>query len=102
MRIIPSEAGMWASDNGVLLHFIEPGKPTQNAYYKSFNGRFRDECLNQHLFANLSEARLFIEVWRKEFENVRPHRVLKGRTPKMAAAAFITKQLTGSVSLYVA
>ena len=92
----------WASDNGVLLHFIEPGKPTQNAYCESFNGRFREECLNQHLFANVLEAQLIIEAWRKEFENVRPHSGLKGRTPQMAAAAFITNQLPGSVSFHVA
>lgn len=92
----------WASDNGVLLHFIEPGKPTQNAYCESFNGRFREECLNQHLFANVLEARLIIEAWRKEYENVRPHSGLKGRTPKMAAAAFLTNQLPDSVSFQVA
>lgn len=92
----------WASDNGVLLHFIEPGRPTQNAYCESFNGRFREECLNQNLFANVSEARLIIEAWRREYENVRPHSGLKGRTPRMAAEAFLTKQLPDSQSFQVA
>ena len=92
----------WAFDNGVLLHFIEPGKPTQNAYCESFNGRFREECLNQNLFANVLEARLIIEAWRKEYENVRPHSGLKGRTPKMAAETFLTNQLPHSLSFHVA
>lgn len=89
----------WAVDNGVLQYFIEPGKPTQNAYCESFNGRFRDECLNQNWFMNREEARLIIETWRREYENIRPHSGLKGRTPKMAADAFLTNQLPDSVSL---
>lgn len=92
----------WASDRGVLLHFIEPGKPTQNAYCESFNGRFREECLNMNVFETVAEARLIIEIWRKEYENVRPHSGLKGRTPKMAAMAFITNPLHDSVSFSVA
>ena len=92
----------WASDHGVLLHFIEPGKPTQNAYCESFNGRFREECLDQNLFGNIEEARLIIEAWRKGYENIRPHSGLNGRTPRMAAMAFITNQLPDSVSLSVA
>lgn len=92
----------WASDHGVLLHFIEPGKPTQNAYCESFNGRFREECLNQNLFGTVEEAQLIIELWRQEYENVRPHSSLKGRTPRMAAMAFMTNQLPHSVSLSVA
>lgn len=91
----------WASANRVSLHFIEPGKPTQNAYCESFNGRFREECLSQHWFANVSEARLIIEVWRREYENVRPHSGLKGRTPKMAAS-FLTNQLPDSQSFQMA
>ena len=92
----------WASDHGVLLHFIEPGKPTQNAYCESFNGRFREECLDQNLFGSIEEARLIIEVWRKGYENIRPHSGLKGRTPRMAAMAFMTNPLHDSVSLSVA
>lgn len=83
----------WAADHGVLQYFIEPGKPTQNAYCESFNGRLRDECLNQNLFATLAEARLIIGAWRTEYETIRPHSGLNGRTPKMAADAFITTTL---------
>ena len=54
----------WAHARSVDLRLIEPGKPNQNAYVESFNGRLRDECLNEHLFANLSEARQIIEAWR--------------------------------------
>lgn len=92
----------WALDNGVLQYFIEPGKPTQNAYCESFNGRFRDECLNQNWFMNREEARLIIETWRREYETIRPHSGLKGRTPKMAADAFSTNRLPDSVSFQMA
>jgi putative transposase len=72
----------WATKNGVHLHFIEPGKPTQNAFIESFNSRFREECLNRNLFENLDHARLFISSWRREYEERRPHSSLKGMTPK--------------------
>jgi putative transposase len=55
----------WAHARGVKLAFIQPGKPTQNAYIESFNGRFQDECLNDHRFLTLREARVLIEAWRK-------------------------------------
>ena len=54
---------LWAEQRGVRLHFIEPGKPSQNAFVESFNGKFRDECLNEHWFSNLSDAREKIEKW---------------------------------------
>ena len=92
----------WASDRGVLLHFIEPGKPPQNAYCESFNGRFREECLDMNVFETVPGARLIIEIWRKGYENIRPHSGLKGRTPKMAAMAFITNPLPDSMSFIVA
>lgn len=88
----------WAQSHGVLQHFIEPGKPTQNAYCESFNGKFRDECLNLNWFTTMAEARLIVESWRKEYETVRPHSGLKGKTPQMAAEAFLTTQLPDSVS----
>lgn len=88
----------WAQEHGVLQYFIEAGKPTQNAYCESFNGRFRDECLNMNWFSTVAEARLIIESWRKEYETIRPHSGLKGRTPKMAAEAFLSTQLLDSVS----
>lgn len=64
---------LWAYHNGVKLHFIEPGKPTQNGLIESFNGRFRDECLNQEWFSSLQEARRIIEAWRIGYNTVRPH-----------------------------
>jgi putative transposase len=72
----------WARDRRVRLHFIQPGKPTQNAYIESFNGRFRDECLNEHDFSTLAEARATIEEWRLDYNASRPHRALQNRTPE--------------------
>ena len=63
----------WAYEHGVELRFIEPGKPTQNAFVESFNGRFRDECLNQHWFVNLADAQRTIEQWRQDYNTARPH-----------------------------
>ena len=63
----------WARKNNVRLAFIEPGKPSQNAYVESFNGRFRDECLNDNWFSSLYEAKILIEQWRNDYNNVRPH-----------------------------
>lgn len=71
----------WATKHGVRIHFIEPGKPTQNAFIESLNGRFRTECLNQHLFENLDAARLFISDWKRQYETERPHSSLGGKTP---------------------
>jgi putative transposase len=62
-------------------HYIAPGKPMQNGFVESFNGRLRDECLNEHLFANLNEARNIIEEWRIDYNTNRPHSSLKGLTP---------------------
>jgi putative transposase len=63
----------WAKENGVVLHFIQPGKPMQNAFVESFNARFRDGCLNQHWFRDLDEAREEIDRWRQHYNEVRPH-----------------------------
>jgi putative transposase len=71
----------WAHRNGVALRLIEPGKPNQNAYVESFNGRLRDECLNEHWFTSLAHARSVIEAWRREYNEERPKRVLGGLTP---------------------
>jgi putative transposase len=59
----------WAYQHGVRLHFIDPGKPIQNAYVESFNGKFRDECLDQHWFASLADARQTIEAWRHDSQS---------------------------------
>jgi putative transposase len=77
----------WQEDRGVQWHYIAPGKPTQNGFIESFNGRLRDECLNEHLFANLSEARQIIEAWRIDYNTRRPHTSLNGLTPAEFAAS---------------
>ena len=70
-----------AYQNGVKIDFSRPGKPTDNGHIKSFNGTFRDECLNTHWFTTLGEARLMIEAWRREYNESRPHRALGEGTP---------------------
>src|ERR1700747_1313099 len=76
----------WAYQHQVTLHFIERGKPTQNAFIESFNGKFRDECLNQNWFVDLRNARAVIEAWRMDYNTVRPHSSLKYLTPEEFAA----------------
>ncbi len=71
----------WAQRTGVELHFIEPGKPVQNAFVESFNGRFRDECLNEEWFTSLAYARVVIEAWRVHYNTARPHSALGYQTP---------------------
>jgi putative transposase len=77
----------WAYRKSVKLHFINPGKPVENAYVESFNGRLRDECLNTNWFLNLKHARNVIEDWRKDYNEVRPHSSLKNMTPMEYANA---------------
>lgn len=72
----------WAYRKGIKLEFSRPGKPTDNAYIESFNGRFRQECLDQHWFASLEEARQQIEAWRKDYNQNRPHSALGNQTPR--------------------
>lgn len=72
----------WAYQRGVTLNFIRPGKPVENAYIESFNGRFRDECLNEHWFLTLQHARGVIERWRIEYNTERPHGSLGDLTPE--------------------
>lgn len=71
----------WAAQAKIDLHFIEPGKPTQNASVESFNGRFRDELLNEHCFPTIFHARAAIETWRLDYNLRRPHTALNGLTP---------------------
>jgi len=71
----------WAYRHGVELTLIAPGKPTQNAFIESFNGRFRDECLNDHWFENLTVARALIAAWRLDYNECRPHSALDYLTP---------------------
>jgi putative transposase len=71
----------WAYRRGVQLDFIRPGKPVENAFIESFNGRLRDECLNVHQFTSLAEAQLIIEAWRRDYNHRRPHSSLGHLTP---------------------
>ena len=71
----------WSRRTGVKLHVIDPGKPVQNAFVESFNGRFRDECLNEEWFTSLAHARAVIEAWRVHYNTSRPHSALGYRTP---------------------
>jgi transposase InsO family protein len=81
-----AELDKWAYRCGVQLSFIRPGKPNENAYIESFNGKFRDECLNEHWFISLTHARAIIEAWRIEYNTERPHSSLGNRTPQEFAA----------------
>jgi len=71
----------WARDHRMKLHFIQPGKPTQNAFVESFNGRFRESCLNQHWFRSMQHARDEIDTWRPHYNEERPHSSLQLMTP---------------------
>ena len=83
----------WFHFSGVKPHFIDPGKPVQNCYVESFNGKFRNECLNQNWFISVEEAKLKIEGWRVEFNTWRPHSSLRNQTPESFRLAF-EKQLS--------
>lgn len=75
----------WVEESGVEWHYIAPGKPVQNAFVESFNGKLRDECLNEHTFSLLSEARHIVETWRIDYNTVRPHSSLGGLPPSVFA-----------------
>jgi len=81
----------WQEVRSVLWHYVAPGKPQQNGFVESFNGRFRDKCLNEHLFSSLTTARRIIEAWRLDYNTARPHMSLGGLTP----AAFATRPKQG-------
>ena len=72
----------WAYRRGIKLDFIRPGKPTENSYIESFNGRLRDECLNVNQFLSLEDARAKIEAWRNDYNGSRPHSSLGNLTPR--------------------
>jgi putative transposase len=84
----------WCHDHGVKLRLIEPGKPNQNAYIESFNGRLRDECLNESWFMNLQHAKVLIEAWRREYNEERPKKALGGLTPAAYARQLAMKAVT--------
>jgi transposase InsO family protein len=91
----------WAHDHGVKLRLIEPGKPNQNAYIESFNGRLRDECLNEHWFRNIHHARDLIETWRNEYNEERPKKGLGGLTPSQYAKRLAEKKITLTAGLQI-
>jgi putative transposase len=84
----------WAYERGVWLRFIEPGKPIQNAFVESFQGRLRDECLDRHWFVSLADARHTVEAWRQDYNRVRPHSALGYRPPQEFRQAFEAAAIT--------
>ncbi len=84
----------WANENGVEWHYIDPGKPQQNAFFESFNGSLRDELLNEEMFDSLDDARRKLALWRYDYNNVRPLSSLDNKTPAEARRAL--EQFEGS------
>ena len=86
----------WTTEQSIAWHYIAQGKPMQNGYMESFNGKLRDECLNEHVFSSLAEARRVIEAWRVDYNEVWPHSSLAYRTPEEFAAAWSASQEAGT------
>jgi len=84
----------WAYKRGVGLDFIRPGRPVENGYIESFNGKLRDECLNVHLFWNIEDAREKLEAWRQDYNNTRPHSALAGLPPAAFARSLCGENIT--------
>lgn len=84
----------WCQEKGIKWDYIQPGKPYQNGYIESFNGKLRDECLNECLFTSLQEAKRLVEEWREEYNERRPHSSLEGKTPNEVARE--EEKLTGT------
>ena len=80
-EFISRDMDLWAYTNSVTLDFSRPGKPTDNAFIESFNGRFRAECLNAHWFMSLADAREKLENWCKEYNEYRPHGAIGNKVP---------------------
>lgn len=89
-----AELDEWAYRNGVQLAFIDPGKPTQNAFIERFNGTFREECLNENWFVSLADAQQTIEAWRVEYNTERPHSKLRDCTPREFALNLTSTAVT--------
>jgi putative transposase len=87
---------LWAHQAGVKLNFIRPGKPVENSYIESFNGRLRDECLNTEVFLDLADARRKLDQWRSDYNQQRPHSALADRTPDEFAS--VAMQLSFALS----
>jgi putative transposase len=82
----------WAHRHGVKLAFSRPGTPTDNPFIEAFNGRLRQECLDQHWFVSLADARNCLEEWRRDYNTTRPHTALRNQTPSAYAAAWRVQQ----------
>lgn len=89
----------WTAETGVDWHYINPGKPVQNAFIESFNGRLRDEFLNETLFTSLAQARATLEEWRRDYNTVRPHSRIDWLTPAAYAATFSPQRAQGAALL---
>ena len=90
-----SERRAWTQERPVEWHYIAPGKPQQNGYVESFNGRLRDECLNETLFVSLGHARSVLRLWRDDYNHVRPHSGVGGLTPADAARRVVRHRPEG-------
>ncbi len=92
----------WTQEHRIRHLLIEPGKPMQNGYIESFNGKFRDECLNEHWFLSLADARRIVEGWREDYNRARPHSALGYRAPAEFRFDFdratVTRQGLGGLS----
>ncbi|MHC2303248.1 transposase InsO family protein [Rhizobium mongolense] len=80
-EFISRDLDLWAYHKGVVLDFSRPGKPTDNSYIESFNGKFRAECLNAHWFMSLDDARTKMEDWRRDYNEFRPHSAIGNKVP---------------------
>ncbi len=91
----------WSQERRVEWHYIAPGKPMQNGFVESFNGRLRDECLNETLFTSLAHARFVLAAWRHDYNTVRPHSKLGGKTPAEIAGQPIKQPSSRSQTLHL-
>jgi putative transposase len=78
---VSKDLDLWAYQRGVILDFSQPEKPTDNAFIESLNGKFRAECLNAHWFMNVSDAQRKCDIWRRDYNEIRPHSAIGNRTP---------------------
>ena len=92
----------WSQERAVDWHYIAPGKPTQNAFVESFNGRLRDECLNETLFTSVRHARTELAIWRQDYNHVRPHSSHNGLTPDQIHQNWTKQQSSGHARMTVA